>query len=127
MQAYIGITDYEWYQLLGSRPQLDELNFWQPGGNRIFRALQPGELFLFKLHAPRHSLVGGGFFAHATRLPVSLAWAAFGEANGATSRPASSGATAATRARASARSISRSAVHRGCIAAGYAGRGAAPA
>jgi len=85
MQAYVGITDYEWYQLLASRPQLDELNFWQPGGSRIFRALQPGELFLFKLHAPRHSLVGGGFFAHATRLPVSLAWEAFGEANGATS------------------------------------------
>jgi len=85
MQAYVGITDYEWYQLLASRPQRDEVNFWQPGGRRIFRALQPGELLLFKLHAPRHSVVGGGFFAHATRLPVSLAWEAFGEANGVTS------------------------------------------
>lgn len=83
MQAYVGITDYEWYQLLASRPQLDEVNFWQPGGTRAFRALEPGELFLFKLHAPRNSVVGGGFFAHATRLPVSLAWEAFGESNGA--------------------------------------------
>ena len=58
------------------------MNFWQPGGNRVFRALQPGELFLFKLHAPRHFVVGGGFFAHATTLPVSLAWEAFGQANG---------------------------------------------
>ncbi|MCE7937159.1 MAG: HNH endonuclease [Chloroflexi bacterium CFX6] len=85
MQAYVGITDYEWYQLLASRPQLDDVNFWQPGGTRVFRALQAGELFLFKLHAPRHSVVGGGFFAHATRLPVSLAWEAFGESNGASS------------------------------------------
>lgn len=85
MQAYVGITDYEWYQLLASRTQLDDVNFWQPGGTRLFRALQPGELFLFKLHAPRHAVVGGGFFAHATRLPVSLAWEAFGESNGATS------------------------------------------
>ena len=66
MQAYVGITDYEWYQLLASRPQLDEVNFWQPGGSRGFRALQPGELFLFKLHAPRHSIVGGGFGQSAT-------------------------------------------------------------
>lgn len=85
MQTYIGITDYEWYRLLSSLPQLDELNFWQPGGKHVFRALQPGELFLFKLHAPRNFVVGGGFFAHATRLPVSLAWEAFGMANGAIS------------------------------------------
>jgi putative restriction endonuclease len=85
MKAYVGITDYEWYRLLASRPGLEEVNFWQPGGNRLFRALQPGELFLFKLHAPHRSLVGGGFFAHATKLPVSLAWEAFGEANGARS------------------------------------------
>ena len=30
-------------------------------------------------------MVGGGFFAHFTKLPVSLAWDAFGEANGARS------------------------------------------
>jgi putative restriction endonuclease len=85
MRAYVGITDYEWYQLLSSRPDLEEVNFWQPGGKREFRSLQQGDLFLFKLHAPRHSLVGGGFFAHATRLPVSLAWEAFEEKNGASS------------------------------------------
>lgn len=85
MQAYVGITDFEWYQLLASRPGPEEANFWQPGGSRMFRALQPGALFLFKLHAPRHAVVGGGFFAHSTRLPVSLAWEAFGEANGAVS------------------------------------------
>jgi putative restriction endonuclease len=50
-----------------------------------FRALQPGELFLFKLHAPRSVIVGGGIFAYSNALPWSLAWAAFGEANGARS------------------------------------------
>ena len=50
-----------------------------------FRALQPGELFLFKLHAPQNVIVGGGIFAYANALPCSLAWEAFGEANGARS------------------------------------------
>ena len=85
MKAYVGITDYEWFRLLASRPGRDEVNFWQPGGRRLFRTLEPGELFLFKLHAPRSAVVGGGFFAHSTLLPVSLAWEAFGEANGARS------------------------------------------
>ena len=58
------------------------MNFWAPSGTE-FKALQPGELFLFKLHAPRNFIVGGGVFAHANVLPCSLAWEAFGEANGA--------------------------------------------
>jgi putative restriction endonuclease len=82
MKAYVGITDYDWYELLASRPGLDEVNFWQPGGTRQFRALEPGGLFLFKLHAPHNAIVGGGIFAHATLLPVSRAWDAFGVGNG---------------------------------------------
>jgi putative restriction endonuclease len=42
-------------------------------------------MFLFKLHAPRNVIVGGGIFAYANTLPCSLAWEAFGEANGARS------------------------------------------
>src|SRR5436190_12627836 len=42
-------------------------------------------LFLFKLHAPRNVIVGGGIFAYANALPCSLAWEAFREANGAQS------------------------------------------
>ncbi|MFO1046680.1 MAG: hypothetical protein U1E52_02080 [Geminicoccaceae bacterium] len=59
------------------------VNFWAPSGRNEFRALQPGELFLFKLHSPRNFIVGGGVFAHANNMPCSLAWEAFGEANGA--------------------------------------------
>jgi putative restriction endonuclease len=40
-------------------------------------------LFLFKLHAPINKIVGGGIFAHASPMPLSLAWEAFGFANGA--------------------------------------------
>lgn len=85
MQAYIGITDWEWYAQLRAMPQLDEINFWKPGGKHRFRALQPGELFLFKLHSPRSYIVGGGLFAYSTILPVSLAWESFRAANGASS------------------------------------------
>ena len=42
-------------------------------------------MFLFKLHAPRNVIVGGGIFAYANVLPCSLVWEAFKEANGARS------------------------------------------
>jgi putative restriction endonuclease len=35
-------------------------------------------VFLFKLHSPVDFIVGGGVFAHASILPVSPAWDAFG-------------------------------------------------
>jgi len=86
MNFYIGITDQAWFNHLSSlSPSPDEVNFWQPSGKTIFRALQPGELFLFKLHSPNDYIVGGGFFAHSTLLPISLAWDAFQEKNGANS------------------------------------------
>ena len=77
----IAVTDEDWFGMLRREPDLDEVNFWSPSAKR-FRALQPGELFLFKLHAPYNSIVGGGIFTHATELPCSLAWEAFREANG---------------------------------------------
>ena len=83
MKLWVGVTDKDWYQYLSQRPHLDEVNFWQPGGNREFNALSPGELFLFKLHYPENVIVGGGFFATSSILPCSLAWETFGEKNGA--------------------------------------------
>lgn len=82
---YVGITDDDWFHFLASRPDLDEVNFWQPGGQTNFRALSPGELFLFKLHSPLNFIVGGGVFARAELLPTSLAWESFGPSNGASS------------------------------------------
>jgi putative restriction endonuclease len=85
MDAFIGVTDYDWYRSLIAQPGIDEVNFWKPGGKQGFSALPPGAPFLFKLHAPRNVIVGGGFFAHFTRLPISMAWEAFGTKNGASS------------------------------------------
>lgn len=79
----VAVTDSDWFEMLRRRPNLAEVNFWSPSGSP-FRALEPGELFLFKLHAPRNFIVGGGVFAYANQLPCSLAWSAFGEMNGAT-------------------------------------------
>jgi putative restriction endonuclease len=84
MNTYVAITDSEWYKVLTSQPAIEELNFWQPSGTRLFKALNQGELFLFKPHR-RNVIVGGGIFAYSTLLPVTLAWETFGIANGAAS------------------------------------------
>lgn len=82
IKLVVAVTDFDWFQTLRVREDWPEVNFWAPGGAN-FRALQPGELFLFKLHSPRNFIVGGGVFTHAMTLPCSLAWEAFGPANGA--------------------------------------------
>ncbi|MGH8542083.1 MAG: HNH endonuclease [Gammaproteobacteria bacterium] len=84
MNVFAAVTDQDWFDYLSLRPDLDEVNFWTPkpwGGE--FRVLNRGELLLFKLKSPYNAIAGGGFFEHYTELPVSLAWAAFGEKNGA--------------------------------------------
>jgi len=81
VQVFVGVTDNRWYDFHAqNRP--DEVNFWRPRSTMGFRALQPGEPFLFKLHSPQNYIVGGGFFVRHTVLPVSLAWKAFGQKNG---------------------------------------------
>jgi putative restriction endonuclease len=82
MNFYIGVTDNSWFNNLRYLKP-DEVNFWQPGGKARFRALQPRELFLFKLHSPHDYIVGGGFFTHNSIIPLSLAWQAFEQKNGA--------------------------------------------
>jgi putative restriction endonuclease len=82
VKLVVAVTDGDWFAHLSALASPTEVNFWSPS-DRPFRALEPGELFLFKLHAPRNVIVGGGWFAHATILPCSLAWEAFGEENGA--------------------------------------------
>lgn len=82
--AYVGITDWDWFDQLRNGEGVDEVNFWQPSPH-AFRALAPGEPFLFKLHAPWNRIVGVGFFARYVALPVSIAWETFGSKNGAPS------------------------------------------
>jgi putative restriction endonuclease len=84
VNLFVAITDRSWFDLQ-SQERPDEVNFWQPSGTRNFGAVSIGELFLFKLHAPNDYIVGGGVFSHASNVPLSLAWEAFGIKNGVTS------------------------------------------
>ena len=83
VRFWVGVTDWDWYSLHASAASVEEVNFWRPSPTAGFSALHPGELFLFKLHAPRNFIAGGAFFTKFTSLPVSLAWEAFGLGNGA--------------------------------------------
>lgn len=80
----VAITDGGWFEMLRQHPKLPEVNFWSPSA-KGFQALKQGEFFLFKLHAPRDMIVGGGIFTHSITLPCSIAWDTFGIANGADS------------------------------------------
>lgn len=81
---YIGVTDDEWVWQL-TRTHAREANFWRPG-NTAFHALPRGGMFLFKLKASAGGkIVGGGHFVEYLRLPVSVAWNAFGSDNGVSS------------------------------------------
>ena len=81
VKLFVAVTDRNWFDFLATSGP-EEVNFWAPSGRTSFRALLPGELFLFKLHAPANFIVGCGVFSHASNLPLSLAWEAFGQKNG---------------------------------------------
>ena len=81
MNLYVGVTDSTWFRFHAERKP-DEVNFWRPGGEGSFAALEEGAPFLFKLHAPQNSIVGGGFFVRFTKLPLSMSWRVFGDKNG---------------------------------------------
>jgi len=80
VKMFVGVTDARWFNPLAAHNP-DEVNFWQPGGRQVFKAVDTGGLFLFKLHSPFHVIAGGGIFVCHTFLPVSLAWKTFGDRN----------------------------------------------
>ena len=71
MKLYLGVTDTQWFRFLWAE-QLEEVNFWQPGGGNAFKVLPVGGPFLFKLKAPLNAIGGVGFFASHTRLSLSV-------------------------------------------------------
>jgi len=83
MRGYVANTDYEWYRYLLARPDIDEVNFWQPSGRSNFQAVPPGSPFFFKLKKPHYAIAGFGYFVKQSIIPAWLAWEAFGPANGA--------------------------------------------
>jgi putative restriction endonuclease len=80
VRLFVGLTERAWVERVAALAPGDA-NLWRPH-QRSFRALVPGEPYLLKLHAPWNAIVGAGRFVAAERLPLSLAWLAFGEANG---------------------------------------------
>lgn len=82
-RAYVGLTDPDWHEFLAAQPRVDEVNFWQPHGNRVFRTLARGEPFFFKLRAPLKQIAGFAFFERYEAMPAWMAWECFGQMNGA--------------------------------------------
>ena len=63
-----------------------KVNIWTPG-TREFKAIKPGELFLFKVHNKKSTgekgeIVGGGYFAYYEQLSIPDAWEKYGRGNG---------------------------------------------
>ncbi len=82
VRAYIGVTDWDWYQFLRGRGAT-EVNFWQPSGGHRFGAIPQGAPFLFKSHYSHgNRIIGGGFLSGWAALSVTRAWEFFGEDNG---------------------------------------------
>lgn len=82
MRLFVAVTDKHWFTLHASSSSVEEVNFWRPSSAASFKALQQGELLLFKLHSPDNFIAGGGFFTRFLQLPVNMAWDVFGEGNG---------------------------------------------
>ena len=91
---YLGITDTKWVNFIKEKHEgniLNEyINFWLPG-NRNFKQLQAGDIFMFKLHnninrgEERGEIVGGAYFNRFEKLSLNEAWKQFGNGNGAES------------------------------------------
>lgn len=80
MRFYVGVTDSDWFSALQTS-QATECNFWRPSG-QSFKVLEPGQEFLFKLHAPFNVIAGGGTYLRSQKLPLRLAWEVFESSNG---------------------------------------------
>jgi putative restriction endonuclease len=84
VNLFIANTDNTWFDFLSSEPNISEVNFWWPG-EMAFRAVQPGELLVFRLKSPRNKIGGFGVFSNYSPLPIQIAWESFGRANGVVS------------------------------------------
>ena len=81
---FVANTDNEWFDFLAAENDLTEVNFWQPSA-RAFHAVQPGELFAFRLKSPRDKIGGFGVLSSGSVLPLQMVWETFGRSNGTAS------------------------------------------
>src|SRR5438270_326438 len=97
VNVFVANTENAWFDFLSSEPDLTEVNFWSPG-ETSFRALNEGELLVFRLKSPRNKIGGFGVFNRYSKLPIQMAWEAFGRGNGRPSLEAFRAAIAKFRA-----------------------------
>ena len=115
MNAFIGLTNWDWFQFLSAQRDLDEVNFWRPSDTRR-TSLASGTPFLFKLHQDRGgAIVGFGIFAAFTAKEAWIAWEAFGRKNGADSFQRFCGMLSRIRARHGHSSDTNGNYHIGCL------------
>ncbi len=84
-RAVVALTDSRWFDFLRDKAidgRLDEVNFWRQRAQNEFRSLSSGDPFFFRMKHPTNAIVGYGFFATSSRLPIRFAWDAFEECNG---------------------------------------------
>lgn len=81
MEYYIGNTDLNWFKFLKTLSP-EDINFWQPGGNFRFKAIEKGSPFLLRLKSPIDKIGGIGFFSSHSILPINFAWEVFQKRNG---------------------------------------------
>jgi len=84
VKLFISNTDTRWFDFLHRQSPHQEVNFWQPSAKN-FKALSPGEFFVFRLKSPRNVIGGFGVLSSASILPVHIAWDIFREGNGVSS------------------------------------------
>ena len=59
MRLFLAVTDNDWFAQHAAKSGVDEVNFWRPSPDATFKALQPGEILLFKLKAPNDCIARG--------------------------------------------------------------------
>ena len=69
IRLFVANTDNDWFDYLSSLTNLREANLWQPAGT-AFRAVQPGELVVFRLKRPRNCIGGFGVLSGSAVLPL---------------------------------------------------------
>lgn len=116
MKAFVANTDPEWWEgLRRLDSRFDEVCFWRPSADVGFRAVRPGEPFLFKLKAPRSEIAGFGFFSYATALSASVMWRLFRDRTGAGRETEAMERLHRMRVRVGLESVEGTDYHVGCI------------
>ena len=81
-EAVRTVTDQSWFDFLSASAPHDEVNFWAPFGIRQFQAVGPASCSCSSCTRPTTVLPVGVSLGHASNVPLSLAWDAFGSKNG---------------------------------------------